>query len=507
MVSQTSLVWFKRDLRTLDHEPLSLAMTRGPCICLYIYEPEVLHAPDFDPSHLVFINQALTDLKERIRVLGGELIVRHGEAVDVLQAIYSAHPFSHLMSHQETGNMVTYRRDQRVAAWAKTQGVEWHESLQHGVFRGLQDRDGWSRTWTHLMRAPIVSEPEHIVTVPEMASGTLLSDVELGLEASEKNDVQIGGVTCADTTLESFFRERGREYRTQMSSPVTAGHACSRLSPYLAYGNLSMRTVLQRTEAFQERAKAYARGSGRGAHPWRGSLASFAKRLRWHCHFIQKLESQPSLEFENMARVYDGLRENDFQDHFFEAGCRGQTGYPMVDACMRSLHATGWVNFRMRAMLMSFASYHLWLHWRPTSLFLARQFIDYEPGIHYSQAQMQSGTTGINSVRIYSPIKQVRDHDPEGLFIRQWVPELALVPSEFIAQPETMPFDVQISANCVIGQDYPSPIVEHTSAVKEARRKLFSVRSRADARMQAQQVFQRHGSRRKPKTRRSSRRS
>ena len=230
-------------------------------------------------------------------------------------------------------------------------------------------------------------------------------------------------------------------------------------------------------------------------------------RLRWHCHFIQKLESQPTLEFENMARAYDGLRENDFRADYFEAWCRGETGYPMVDACMRSLHATGWINFRMRAMLMSFASYHLWLHWRPTSLFLARQFLDYEPGIHYSQAQMQSGTTGINSVRIYSPIKQVHDQDPTGLFIRQWVPELALVPDEYIAQPELMPVSLQLKANCVIGQQYPEPIVEHKSAVQMARKKLFRVRSRTESKAEAQKVFQRHGSRRRPSQRRQSRRA
>ena len=234
-----------------------------------------------------------------------------------------------------------------------------------------------------------------------------------------------------------------------------------------------MRTVLQRTELYQARAKAYGRSPEGERLPWRSSLASFAKRLRWHCHFIQKLESQPTLEFENMARAYDGLRENDFRTDYFEAWCRGETGYPMVDACMRSLHATGWINFRMRAMLMSFASYHLWLHWRPTSLFLARQFIDYEPGIHYSQAQMQSGTTGINSVRIYSPIKQVHDQDPTGLFIRQWVPELALVPDEYIAQPELMPVALQLKANCVIGQQYPEPIVEHKAAVQMARKNCF----------------------------------
>ena len=100
---------------------------------------------------------------------------------------------------------------------------------------------------------------------------------------------------------------------------------------------------------------------------------------------MQKLEDEPEIEFRNFNRAYDGLREDEFNDEYFEAWCHGRTGYPMVDACMRALHQTGWINFRMRAMLVSFASYHLWLHWRQPALYLARLFLDYEPGIHYSQ--------------------------------------------------------------------------------------------------------------------------
>ena len=96
------------------------------------------------------------------------------------------------------------------------------------------------------------------------------------------------------------------------------------------------------------------------------ALTGFSGRLRWHCHFMQKLESEPAIEFHNFARAYDGLREGEFNEAYFDAWRLGMTGYPMVDACMRSLVATGWLNFRMRAMLVSFASYHLWLHWRQT---------------------------------------------------------------------------------------------------------------------------------------------
>ena len=222
---------------------------------------------------------------------------------------------------------------------------------------------------------------------------------------------------------------------------------------------------------------------------------------------MQKLEDEPRLEHENLARAMDGLREADFDEHKLEAWCNGRTGYPMVDACMRALLATGWVNFRMRAMLVSFASYDLFLHWRRPGLHLARHFLDYEAGIHWSQMQMQSGTTGINTLRIYSPTKQLIDHDPEGVFVRHWVPELARVPKAFLAEPWTMPRETQREAGCAIGVDYPAPIVDHAAAIASARQRLSALRGTREARAEAQAIVKKHGSRKKPAKRGSGARA
>ena len=220
---------------------------------------------------------------------------------------------------------------------------------------------------------------------------------------------------------------------------------------------------------------------------WPSAMRSFSGRLRWHCHFIQKLEDEPRIEFENMHPAYDGLRANDFNDAYFEAWKAGMTGYPMVDACMRALTATGWLNFRMRAMVMSFASYHLWLHWRQPALHLANLFTDYEPGIHYSQVQMQSGTTGINAIRIYNPIKQGTDHNPEGVFIRHWIPELREMDQAFIHTPWQ-------AASQMNG--YPMPIVDEKTARKAAAEKLYGLRKNNTAHKEtAQKIARKHGSR------------
>ena len=196
-------------------------------------------------------------------------------------------------------------------------------------------------------------------------------------------------------------------------------------------------------------------------------MRAFLARLHWRDHFMQKLEDEPAIEFHNFVRGFDGMRENDFNAERFAAWCEGRTGYPMVDACMRCLQQTGWINFRMRAMLMSFASYHLWLHWRETGLHLARLFVDYEPGIHWSQCQMQSGTTGMNTLRIYSPAKQVLDQDPSGIFIRRWIPELRDMPGAVIANPWMRP---------ELMNGYPVPVVDHGEAVKQARTRIGEFR-------------------------------
>lgn len=497
------LVWFKRDLRVADHEPLARAAEHGPVIALYVYEPSVLHAAEFDACHLDFINDCLAELRVSLARLGCPLLVRTGECPEVLEDLRRTYGFRTLWSHEETGLEVTYARDRRVAAWCREQGIEWRELPQGGVVRRLKDRDGWARRWEARMTQALLAAPARIDTVAALrdpaavaAEHPLRDAVALGVAGARRAAAWRGGERRAQAVLDSFLQDRGVDYRRGMSSPVTGFDVCSRLSPYLAWGAISLRTVHQACEARRHGIRA-AREAGAPVDPrWLGSLQAFSGRLRWHCHFMQKLEDEPRIEFENFSRAYDGLREGEFDQARFDAWCAGQTGYPMVDACMRALHAGGWINFRMRAMLVSFAAHHLWLHWRGFAPYLARQFIDFEPGIHYSQVQMQSGTTGINTVRIYSPVKQALDQDPEGVFIRRYVPELAAVPVEYLAQPHTMPADLQRRTGVRIGHGYPAPIVDHPVAYRAARERIAAVRRTTAAREEAGRVQEKHGSRR-----------
>ena len=297
---------------------------------------------------------------------------------------------------------------------------------------------------------------------------------------------QRGGRLLALATLHSFLNARSIGYRGAISSPLSAPDACSRLSVYLAFGCISMREVVQATRAKMESLPPQA-------NRHRAGLSAFISRLHWHCHFIQKLESEPEIEWRNMHPGYDGLREHEFNQQHFQALQNAETGWPMVDACVIMLNDTGWLNFRMRAMLVSVAAYPLWLHWRPVGEWLATQFLDYEPGIHWSQLQMQSGTTGINTTRVYNPIKQAQDHDPQGHFVKRWLPRMRQVPHEWLFEPWLNPLAEIESAEA--DREVMRPIVDTQAATRLAKQRLHERRRDPEVKAGKMAVVEKHASR------------
>jgi len=505
------VVWFKRDLRVHDHTPLAQALqqaaTHGPVRCLYVLEPSLWAQPDMAAQHLGFIRESLADLGRALRQLGGHLQVQVGEVVDVLAALHAQTPIAALHSHEETGNAHTFARDLAVARWCREQGVPWHEHRQFGVVRALKDRNRWQRTWEAHMAAPQAMLPApdvgHFAVPPEHGAAphpVWPTSEQLGLDPYQPLQRQRGGRICGLAVLDDFLQERCTRYRGGISSPLSAPDACSRLSAHLACGTLSLREVVQATRA---RMVHLAQSSAPDAQRQRAGLSAFVSRLYWHCHFIQKLESQPDIEWRNLHRGYDGLREPDWNPAHFEALTQGRTGWPLVDACVAMLHHTGWLNFRMRAMLVSVASYPLWLHWQPVGLWLAREFLDYEPGIHWSQMQMQAGTTGINTTRVYNPVKQAQDHDPHGHFVRRWLPALRRVPDAWLFEPWRMPPSVQAACGVTVCADaparatdaWPLPPVDLGQATRTAKTRLHALRAQPEVKAAKAAIVQRHGSR------------
>ena len=431
------VVWLKRDVRLHDHGPLATALQRKDrrVVILYLYEPDQLSESSVHGSHVAFANEGLLDLDKRLCELVGMtpkddefqlLTVCHAEAVSTLQAIAEQHPIARILAHMETGHMASFERDKRVRRWCKKNKVPFVEMQQTGVTRALKNRDDFSKLLKAFMDRPMHPTPSsvacqfiHDFEIPGHTCKPLFEELtEIpALHRVDRSQRQSGGEKNALETLASFLQDRGKNFSKGISSPNSSWSSCSRLSPYLTWGHISLRYVIKSVKTKQEENKRL-RAAGKDVDPcWARSLTAFLSRLHWRSHFIQKLETEPELEKRDLCPAYQHLRRQpgDWNDDFYQAWESGRTGFPFVDACMRCLHAHGWLNFRMRAMLVSFATYNLWLDWKRIAPHLARVFLDYEPGIHYPQLQMQSGTTGINAMRVYSVTKQAKDQDGKGM--------------------------------------------------------------------------------------------
>jgi len=497
--NEIQIVWFKRDLRISDHKPIYQASTsKIPLLPIYIVEPEYWEQPFASRRHWHFIHDSLIELRQNLKQLGQGLIVRVGKVVDIFKEFSDHHYIKNIYAHEETGNQWTYNRDIKVQKWCKKNNIILNEFPTNGVVRGLKNRSEWSKIRKTRIHDALIKTPQRLTALIGVEEGAIPEKNDPIFKNNFNGKVQKGGRIEALSILESFLNDRGKGYLFNISAPGKSEITSSRISAHLTWGTVSSKEVqnvinIKKENLLDNEKKV-----------WQKNLIALSSRLSWRCHFVQKLETQPSIEVRCMHPLYEGLREKEFNNEFYTAWEAGKTGYPFIDACMRSLNYNGWITFRMRAMLVSFASYNLWLDWRITGYHLAQTFTDYEPGIHYSQLQMQSGVTGINTVRIYNPIKQSYDHDPHGIFIKKWVPELKNISETWIHEPWKMELSTQKTTKCIIGRNYPAPIVDHTISIKNARSRIAEIVKKDDYKDKSKVVLNKMGSRKRTKISKNS---
>ena len=471
----SSLVWFRRDLRDFDHAVLSAAASSAASIhCAFVFDTDLLTPLPSDDRRLSLIHAALTELDSALRARGGGLIVRHGRPVEEIPRLAERLGVAQVLAARDY-EPYARRRDQAVVEALRPSGRVLRLVKDQVIFepKEVVKPDGTPYTvftpYRNAWRARLERESSMLIAAePALAPGQLapLPSDEPGLPALSEIGFQQqplvlpAGMAGGRALLDAFLERIDRYHLTR---DLPALQATSRLSPHLRFGTVSIRALV--SEALRRPSE--------GAGKWLDELI-------WREFYQMILWQRPDVIDHCFRPEYDALLwRND--KTAFEAWCAGQTGYPLVDAAMRELAATGWMHNRLRMVCASFLTKHLGIDWRWGEAWFARLLLDYDLAANNGGWQW-SASTGCDAqpyFRIFNPVSQSEKFDPQGAYLCRWLPELAAVPVKRRHAPWLMSAGEQAACGVVIGHHYPAPIVDHAAARQEALARFAAVKKTA----------------------------
>jgi deoxyribodipyrimidine photo-lyase len=453
-----TLVWFRRDLRISDHEPLYRAARRGVVIPVFVFDRALLLHPETGAGRVRFMLGCLAALDKDLRSRGGRLILRVGDPVEVLPRLIKETEADGIYSYIDFERIYGRVRDANLnRALAKENlKIRWFEPP--GTTPELMPYPDYRKLWYQQMREPLIPIPQHISVPLDLHSDTLPTLEEVGHTLDSKLNSALtpkGGTAEARQLLNLFFDQRKAEkYYWRLSYPGT--NSTTGLSPHIKYGAISIRECAQ--IVWRRQAEPQWQDDQRVQR----SSYQVISRLRWGSGFTQRFRYLPQLEVRSLYTPFtDNRFENngwDFNPEHYEAWKTGHTGFPIVDAAARCLQETGgWLalNFRVRAIYASFLSNLIGMDWRYGALHFMRHLIDGDcPIDHYQWAQQAGVTHCLNKawIRIYNPCQEAIDRcDPQGKFVHRWLPELVHLKPQQLGAPPPI-------------KGYPAPILDYSTA-------------------------------------------
>lgn len=451
-------VWHRNDLRVEDNIALYRASKNGSMSPIFIFDDAFYNSGIVSDSRIEFMHESLDQLDNKYSDMGLSISYFRGDPTKIVDDLISENLIDSLYFNASVTDGYSLERDKKLQKRDKVKCF-----TDDAIVRTGESRENWRQQAEEYFESDTVPTPSN----PEsfnLDSNSSISKIEsIHNVDSNMERRHFGGCEEAKDTLSEFV-DNISEYVGGISSPIKAEERTSQLSPYIKFGCISPRKCYKYSKDKAEDDRA---------------TDMFTSRLFWNQHFKQKLQDNPDLRQYAVNPVFRGINRDSHSPELHKKWKNGRTGYPMVDASMRSLKQTGWINFRMRAMCSSFYTFILRCWWKKGADWFYKKLVDADPAINYAQWQMQSGLVGVHPLRIYNPRKQVRDNDPNGEFIKKYVPELRDFPAEFLDRPEKSPLSVQEKCGVEIGKDYPYPVVEFEKKRDKARDYWSSLSKRA----------------------------